>query len=154
MNKVILIGRLCDDPKIMRTSGEKPTTVARYKLAVDRAFKREGDDNADFISCVAFGKNGDFAQKYLHKGMKIAIEGSIRTGSYTKDDNTKAYTTDVVVDRHEFCESKKATGEEAPAGSYNAPQNGSGGFGGYAQPGSYSANDFDMLEGEDGQLPF
>ena len=96
MNKVILIGRLTADPDIRHTQSGK--CVASYRLAVDRAFKSDGQPEADFNNCVAWGKNGDFCQKYLHKGMKIALEGRIQTGSYTKDDGTKVYTTDVIVE--------------------------------------------------------
>lgn len=106
MNKTILIGRLTKDPEVRYTQGENPTAIARYTLAVDRRFKREGEQEADFISCVAFGKNGEFAEKYLKKGMKISITGRIQTGSYTKQDGTKVYTTDIVVEEHEFVESK------------------------------------------------
>lgn len=106
MNKVILIGRLTRDPEIRYTQGEKSMSIAKYTLAVDRAFKREGEPNTDFINCVAFGKQGDFAERYLHKGIKIAITGHIQTGSYTNKDGNKVYTTDVVVENHEFCESK------------------------------------------------
>ena len=105
MNKVVLIGRLTDEPVIRTTQSDM--CVASYRLAVDRQVKKDGQQNTDFISCTTFGKTAEFAQKYLHKGMKIAIEGRIQTGSYTKDDGTKVYTTDVVVDRHEFCESRK-----------------------------------------------
>lgn len=106
MNKVILIGRLTRDPEVKYTQGENPTAVARYSLAVNRKFKRDGEQEADFIPCVAFGKNGEFAEKYLHKGMKIAVCGRIQTGSYTNKEGVKVYTTDVVVEEHEFCESK------------------------------------------------
>lgn len=112
MNKVILTGRLTRDPEV-RYSGE--TAVARYALAVDRKFKREGEATADFINCVAFGKSGEFAEKYLRKGVKIAITGRIQTGSYTNKDNQKVYTTDIVVEEHEFCESKGTVEEAAPA---------------------------------------
>ena len=110
MNKVILTGRLTRDPEV-RYSGE--TAVARYALAVDRKFKKEGEATADFINCVAFGKSGEFVEKYLRKGTKIAITGRIQTGSYTNKDNQKVYTTDIVVEEHEFCESKGT--QEAPA---------------------------------------
>ena len=109
MNKVILIGRLTRDVET-RYSGE--TAVSRYSLAVDRKFKREGEPTADFINCVAFGKSGEFAEKYLRKGMKIAVTGRIQTGSYTDKDGKKVYTTDVIVEEHEFCESKGATTNE------------------------------------------
>ena len=107
MNKVILIGRLCDNPEVRYSSGENHTCIARYRLAVNRRFKREGEQEADFISCVAFGKNGEFAEKYLRKAVKILIEGRLQTGSYTDRDGRKVYTTDVIVERHEFVESKE-----------------------------------------------
>lgn len=88
------------------SQGEKNIAIARYTLAVDRKFKKEGEQSADFISCVAMGKNGEFAEKYLKQGTKIAIEGRIQTGSYTNKDGNKVYTTDVIVEGHEFCESK------------------------------------------------
>lgn len=109
MNKVILCGRLTADPQVRYSQGENATAVARYTLAVDRQFKRDGEQNADFINCIAFGKRGEFAEKYLHRGTKIAIVGHIQTGSYTNKDGQKVYTTDVVVDEHEFVESKAAS---------------------------------------------
>ena len=107
MNRVILCGRLTREPEIrysQTTNGSM--AVARYTLAVDRAFKKEGEQAADFISCIAFGKNGEFAEKYLHQGTKIIVEGRIQTGSYTNKDGQKVYTTDVVVENAEFGESK------------------------------------------------
>ena len=106
MNKVIEIGRLAKDPDIRYSQGANTTCIARYTLAVDRKFKQEGQPNADFINCIAFGKLGEFAEKYLHKGVKIAVVGRIQTGSYTNKDGQKVYTTDVVVEEQEFCESK------------------------------------------------
>lgn len=109
MNKVILIGRLCADPEVRYSQNQNQTAVARYCLAVDRRFKREGEQTADFISCVAFGKVAEFAEKYLRQGTKIAITGRIQTGSYTNKDGQKIYTTDVVVEDQEFAESKGAS---------------------------------------------
>lgn len=111
MNKVILIGRLTKDVET-RYSGE--TAIARYSLAVDRKFKKDGEPTADFLNCVAFGKNGEFADKYLRKGMKIAVEGRIQTGSYDNKDGQKVYTTDIVVEAHDFCESKGTQTQEQP----------------------------------------
>ena len=108
MNKVIEIGRLTKDPEIRYSQGANTTCVARYTLAVDRKFKQEGQPTADFINCIAFGKLGEFAEKYLHKGVKIAVVGRIQTGSYTNKDGQKVYTTDVVVEEQEFCESKSS----------------------------------------------
>lgn len=113
MNKVILIGRLTADPDIRYSQSDNPVCVARYRLAVNRRFKREGEPEADFINCIAFGKTGEFAEKYLHKGSKIAIVGRIQTGSYTNKDGQKVYTTDIVVEEHEFCESRAANGQAA-----------------------------------------
>lgn len=108
MNKVILIGRVVRDADIRYSQGANTTCVARYTLAVDRKFKQEGQPTADFINCIAFGKLGEFAEKYLHKGVKIAVTGRIQTGSYTNKDGQKVYTTDVVVEEQEFCESKSS----------------------------------------------
>lgn len=110
MNKVILMGRLCADPEVRYSQNENQTAVARYRLAVDRRFKREGDQTADFIPCVAFGKAAQFAEYYLHRGTKIIITGRIQTGSYTNCDGQKVYTTDVVIEEQEFAESKGASG--------------------------------------------
>ena len=124
MNKVILIGRLVKDAET-RYSGE--LAISRYTLAVDRKFKKDGEQDADFINCVAFGKQGEFAEKYLRKGMKIAVEGRIQTGSYMdKETGKKVYTTDIIVEAHEFCESK-GSGQSAPAanpdGFMDIPEN-------------------------------
>lgn len=112
MNKVILMGRLTKDPDT-RQAGE--TTVTRFSIAVDRRKKTEGGQAADFPSCVAFGKTAEFINKYFHKGMKIALEGRIQTGSYDKD-GVKHYTTDVVADSVEFAESKKADNTQQESG--------------------------------------
>ena len=112
MNKVIEIGRLTKDPEIRYSQGANTTCVARYTLAVDRKFKQEGQPTADFINCIAFGKLGEFAEKYLHKGVKIAVTGRIQTGSYTNKDGQKVYTTDVVVEEQEFCESKSQSNSQ------------------------------------------
>ena len=106
MNKVILMGRLTRDPEVRYSQGEQSTAIARYTLAVDRRFRRDGDtQTADFINCVAFGRAGEFAERYFHKGTKIAVTGRIQTGSYTNKDGVKVYTTDIVVEEQEFAES-------------------------------------------------
>ena len=119
MNKVILIGRLTRDPEVRYTQGDNAMAIARYSLAVDRRFKRDGEPDADFINCVAFGKSGEFAEKYLKKGTKVAVVGRIQTGSYTNKDGQKVYTTDVVVEEQEFAESKNSgssdNNQSAPA---------------------------------------
>jgi single-strand DNA-binding protein len=110
MNKVILMGRLTRDPEIRYSNGENATCIANYTLAVDRRFKRQGDEQtADFIRCTAIGRCGEFAEKYLHQGTKIVAEGRIQTGSYTNKDGQKVYTTDVFVEAQEFAESKSAS---------------------------------------------
>ncbi len=111
MNKVILVGRLTRDPE-ERRAGE--TTVTRFSIAVDRRFKQDGGQAADFPSCVAFGKTAEFISKYFHKGMKIALEGRIQTGDYEKD-GVKHYTTDVIAEAVEFAESKKAENTPPPS---------------------------------------
>lgn len=108
MNKVILIGRLTRDPEVRYSQGERSTAIARYSLAVDRISKRDGEQNADFISCVALGKNGEFAEKYLRQGIKIAVVGRWQTGSYTNRDGNKVYTNECFVESQEFVESKNA----------------------------------------------
>ncbi len=121
MNKVILMGRLVRDPDIRYSNGENATAVARFTLAVDRRFKRDGEQNADFINCISFGKSAEFAEKYLRKGIKLVVTGRIQTGSYTNRDGNKVYTTDVVVEEQEFAESKKVS--EANSGSGQSSQN-------------------------------
>ncbi len=125
MNKVILMGRLTKDPDIRYAQTQEPTCVAKFTLSVDRRVKRDsGQQSADFISCVAFKKSAEFIEKYCHKGTKLCISGRIQTGSYTKKDGTKTYTTDVVVDEQEFAESKSATvqpEEKEPDGFMNIP---------------------------------
>ena len=124
MNKVILMGRLTRDPNISYSSGERQTTVARYTLAVDRRRARNNNDeqSADFISCVAFGRSGEFAEKYLHQGTKIVVTGRIQTGSYTNKDGQRVYTTDVVVEEQEFAESKSAASGETAAYTPSRPE--------------------------------
>ena len=120
MNKVILIGRLTKDPETRYSQGQSSTCISRYSLAVDRQFKRDGEQTADFLNCVAFGKQGEFAEKYLKKGTKIAVTGRIQTGSYTDRDGKKVYTTDVVVESHEFVESKKEGDQETQSSPYGS----------------------------------
>ncbi len=135
MNKVILMGRLTRDPDVRYSQGANQTAVARYSLAVDRRFRRDGDPEADFINCVAFGRQAEFAERFFRKGIKIVVEGRIQTGSYTNRDGNRVYTTDIVVENQEFAESKAANdrvrseagagagaGFGSPAGSsYSAP---------------------------------
>ena len=146
MNKVILMGRLVRDPDIRYSNGENATAVARFTLAVDRRFKRDGEQNADFINCISFGKSAEFAEKYLRKGIKLVVTGRIQMGSYTNRDGQKVYTTDVVVGEQEFAESKKASEANSGPGqssrqSTGCPEPGSDGF-------------MNMPDGIDEELPF
>lgn len=125
MNKVLLIGRLTRDPDVKYSQGQNPMAIARYSLAVDRPYSKDREQTADFINCIAFGKNGEFAEKYLSKGTKIAVEGRIQTGSCTNKEGQKVYTTDVVVDHHEFCESRSSS---ANANNNPAPASSDDGF--------------------------
>ena len=146
MNKVILMGRLTRDPEVRYSQGATATAIARFSIAVDRRFKRDGEPDADFINCVAFGKTGEFIERYGHKGTKFVVEGRIQTGSYTNKDGQRVYTTDIVVENVEFAESKNASGNNG---------------GGYQQedrpaPGNASADGFmDIPTGLTGNdLPF
>ena len=123
MNKVVLMGRLTRNPEVRYSQGDASTAVARYTLAVDRRFKRQGDEQtADFISCVSFGKTAEFVEKYLKQGTKIAGCGRIQTGSYTNKDGQKVYTTDVVLEEVEFAESKNASAENTAYNPVPVPQ--------------------------------
>lgn len=149
MNKVILMGRLTRDPEVRYSAGENATAVGNYTLAVDRRFKRDGEPSADFIRCVCFGRNAEFAEKYLRQGTKIVISGRIQTGSYTNRDGQKVYTTDIVIEEQEFAESKAAS------------QNSSGSNVSHHDPAQHSAYGpvgtdgfMNIPDGIDEELPF
>lgn len=141
MNKVILMGRLTRDPEVKYTQGDNAMAIGRYTLAVDRRFKRDGEAAADFISCVAFGKQAEFAEKYLRQGIRIVVTGRIQTGSYTNRDGNKVYTTDVVVEEQEFAESKNAQNHAAGQAAAGKPQVDPDGF-------------MNIPDGIDEELPF
>lgn len=143
MNKVELVGRLTRDPEVRYTQGENASAIARFSVAVNRRFKNsEGNYDADFINCVAFGKSAEFIEKYFRKGMAIGITGRIQTGNYTNKDGVKVYTTDVVVEEAEFVESKNSGGASVPL---NAPTNNN----------ATSADGFmNIPDGIDEELPF
>lgn len=144
MNKVILMGRLTRNPEMRNSNGESNTAIARYTLAVDRRYKREGDVTADFISCVAFGRSAEFAEKYFHQGLKVVVTGRIQTGSYTNRDGNKVYTTDVVVEDQEFAESKAAS--QANGNNYTPAR---------PEPSAASGDGFmNIPDGIDEELPF
>ena len=132
------MGRLTKDPDVRYSQGNNAMAIARYTLAVERKFKRDGEPNADFINCIAFGKNGEFAEKYLRKGIKILVEGRWQSGSYTNKDGQKVYTNDCVVESCEFVESKNANQSESPQ---PMPQADSDGF-------------MNIPDGIDEELPF
>ncbi len=146
MNKVVLMGRLTRDPEVRYSQGDSSLAIARFTLAVDRRFKRDGDEQtADFINCVSFGKSAEFAEKYYHKGIKIAVSGRIQTGSYTNKEGAKVYTTEVVVEEQEFAESKNAQGGGQGSGS---------GYGGNPAPSGASDGFINVPEGIDSEIPF
>ncbi len=138
MNKVILMGRLTKAPDIRQSQGQTPLVIARYTLAIDRRRTADGQQATDFIPCVALGKNGEFAEKYLTKGTKIMVEGRIQTGSYTNKDGQKVYTVEVMVESHEFVESKRGADGSSPV---PVPETDSQGF-------------MNIPEGIDEELPF
>ena len=142
MNKVILMGRLTRDPEVRYSQGENSTAIARYTLAVDRRFRRnnDGEQTADFIGCVAFGRSAEFAEKYFRQGLKVIVTGRIQTGSYTNKEGQKVYTTDVVVEENEFAESKRSD-DNAPASSAPASMPEGNGF-------------MNIPDGIDEELPF
>lgn len=151
MNKVVLVGRLTRDPEVRYSQGNNATAVARYTVAVDRRFKRDGEPTADFIPCVIFGRSAEFAEKYFHQGMRVSISGRIQTGSYTNKDGQKVYTTDVVVEEQEFAESKATS--DANVGSFSHA-------GGFQQapaptPAADAGDGFmNIPDGIDEELPF
>ena len=150
MNKVILMGRLTRDPDVKYTAGDNPMAIARYTLAVDRRFKRENEATADFISCIAFGKTAEFAEKYFRQGIRIVVSGRIQTGSYTNRDGNKVYTTDVVAEEQEFAESKNSV-----AGNSNAQDNTAAGQQSGNQGVSVDTDGFmNIPDGIEEELPF
>lgn len=145
MNKAILMGRLTKDPEVRYTQGENQMAIARYTLAIDRRYNQNGENTADFIPCVAFGKAGEFAERYFRKGTKIAVTGRIQTGSYTNKDGQKVYTTEVVVEEQEFAESKK-TGEGNTSNNASASAS--------ADDNSLPDGFMNIPDGIDEELPF
>ena len=144
MNKVILMGRLTRDPEVRYSAGENALAIARYTLAVDRRFRRDGEATADFISCVVFGRGAEFAEKYFHQGIRIVVSGRIQTGSYTNKDGQRVYTTDVIVEEQEFAESKSASASNAGAAAANGNAAGSAIGDGF----------MNLPDGIDEELPF
>ena len=155
MNKVILMGRLTRNPEVRYSAGDRSMAIARYTLAVDRRFARRGEDNngatADFISCVAFGRSAEFAEKYFHQGLKVVVTGRIHTGSYVNKDGQKVYTTEVVVEDQEFAESKASSDSYAAA----HPRTEAAPATSMPSPSAASADGFmNIPDGIDEELPF
>ncbi|MCH5248372.1 MAG: single-stranded DNA-binding protein [Lachnospiraceae bacterium] len=142
MNKTILMGRLTRDPEVRYSSGDNPTAIARYTLAVDRRYQREGEPSADFIPCVTFGKVAEFAEKYFRKGTKVTLSGRIATGKYTNKEGQTVYTTEVIVEEQEFAESK-ATSERSQQADNNSPM-----------PATAGDGFMNIPDGIDEELPF
>ena len=151
MNKVILMGRLTRDPEVRYSQGENSTAIARYTLAVDRRFRRnnDGEQSADFIVCVAFGRSAEFAEKYFRQGLKIAVTGRIQTGSYTNRDGQKVYTTEVVVEDQEFAESKASSDSYAASHPRTSAPEAS-----MPNPGTAAEGFMNIPDGIDEELPF
>lgn len=147
MNKVVLMGRLTRDPEVRYSQSNEPLAIARYSLAVNRRFKRDGEPDADFINCVVFGKPGEFAEKYFKKGMMVCVSGRIQTSTWDDKDGNKRYNTEVVVDDQEFAESKSSfeTRQSYEGGNTSAPSKRS------AEPEGFSAISESI---DDDDLPF
>ena len=146
MNKVILMGRLTRDPEVRYSQGgANSTAVARYSLAVDRRFKRDGEPDADFFNCTCFGRQAEFAEKYLRKGTKILVTGRIQNDNYTNREGQMVYSVQIMVDEQEFAESKNASGASENAGGYSRPA--------ASQP-VPAGDGFMEIPGIDDELPF
>ena len=156
MNKVILMGRLTRDPEVRYSQGASQTAVARYRIAVDRRFKREGEPEADFFDCTSFGRQAEFVERYLHKGTKVVLSGRIQNNNYTNKDGQTVYNVQIIVEDVEFAESKNASGGGSDSGYNNGGYN-SGGFGGgqNSQTPSGAGDGFmNIPDGIDEELPF
>ena len=143
MNKWVGVGRLVRDPEVRYSQGENATAVARYTVAVDRRFKRDGEPTADFIPCVVFGRSAEFAEKYFRQGLRVAISGRITTGSYTNKDGIKVYTTEVTVEEQEFAESKAESEANTTSNQQSTPTS------------AHTSDGFiNVPDGVDEELPF
>ena len=153
MNKVILMGRLTRDPEVRYSQGANQTAVARFSVAVDRRFKREGEPDADFFNCTSFGRQAEFVERYLHKGTKVVLSGRVQNDNYTNKDGQMVYSVRIMVDEIEFAESKNASG-----GGNDGGYNNGGGFGGgqNSAPTPSGAGDgfMNIPDGIDEELPF
>ncbi|MCD7750347.1 MAG: single-stranded DNA-binding protein [Lachnospiraceae bacterium] len=152
MNKVILIGRLTRDPEVRYSQGASQTAVARFSIAVDRRFKREGEPDADFFNCTAFGKQAEFVERYLHKGTKMVVTGRIQNDNYTNREGQMVYSVRVIVEELEFAESKNASGSQGGydngGSTYSAPANNT------TRSNPLSDGFMNIPDGIDEELPF
>lgn len=157
MNKVILMGRLTRDPEVRYSQGASQTAVARFSVAVDRRFKREGEPDADFFNCTCFGKQAEFVERYLHKGTKIVLSGRVQNDNYTNKDGQMVYSVRIMVDEIEFAESKNASaGNDGGYNNNNYNNNGAYAGGGSNAPAASGAGDgfMNIPDGIDEELPF
>ena len=156
MNKVILMGRLTRDPEVRYSQGASQTAVARFSIAVDRRFKREGEPDADFFNCTCFGKQAEFVERYLHKGVKVVLSGRVQNDNYTNKDGQMVYSVRIMVDEIEFAESKNAAGGNGDGGYNNGGYNNGGFGGGNVAPAASGAGDgfMNIPDGIDEELPF
>lgn len=155
MNKVILMGRLTRDPEVRYSQGASQTAVARFSVAVDRRFKRDGEPDADFFNCTCFGKQAEFVERYLHKGTKVVLSGRVQNDNYTNKDGQMVYSVRIMVDEIEFAESKNASGGNGDGGYNNSYSNGGYAGGGNAPAASGAGDGFmNIPDGIDEELPF
>ncbi len=155
MNKVILMGRLTRDPEVRYSQGASQTAVARFSVAVDRRFKRDGEPDADFFNCTCFGKQAEFVERYLHKGTKIVLSGRVQNDNYTNKEGQMVYSVRIMVDEIEFAESKNASGGNGDGGYNNGYNNGGFAGGGNAPAASGAGDGFmNIPDGIDEELPF
>ena len=153
MNKVILMGRLTRDPEVRYSQGANQTAVARFSVAVDRRFKREGEPDADFFNCTCFGKQAEFVERYLRKGVKVVLTGRVQNDNYTNKDGQMVYSVRIMVEEIEFAESKSAQGGNGD-GSYNGSSYNRGGFTGSAPTTGAGDGFMNIPDGIDEELPF
>ena len=156
MNKVILMGRLTRDPEVRYSQGANQTAIARFSVAVDRRFRREGEPDADFFNCTCFGKQAEFVERYLHKGVKVVLSGRVQNDNYTNKEGQMVYSVRIMVDEIEFAESKNAAGGNGDGGYNNSGYNNGGFGGGNMAPAASGAGDgfMNIPDGIDEELPF
>ena len=150
------MGRLTRDPEVRYSQGASQTAVARFSIAVDRRFKREGEPDADFFNCTSFGRQAEFVERYLHKGTKVVLVGRVQNDNYTNKEGQMVYSVRIMVDEIEFAESKNASGGGNDGNYGNGGYNNDGGFGGNSASAPSGAGDgfMNIPDGIDEELPF